>query len=217
MIEIIKRNRFFIIPYLLFLSIASYFLLAYSKSEIHIYLNQYHSSATDLFFRYLTDLGDGLAVAVFLLILLFISYRYFLIMAANVFLTTFVVQGFKRIIFKGMSRPFNYFSGTYELHLIPGVDMHSFNSFPSGHSASAFGIFFMAALITKNNSLKFIFFVIALLTAYSRVYLSQHFLTDIYFGSLISSVFTFIMFYFGMKWQKKALDNSLITLYSTRK
>ncbi len=209
MFELIRKNRFFIAPYLLLLGIATFFLIVYSKSQIHIYLNQFHNPITDLFFKYLTYVGDGVVVAVFLIVLLFISYRYFLIMAGNVFLTTVVVQGFKRIIFSDSVRPSNFFSGIYELHLISGVDMHSFKSFPSGHTASAFGIFFMVALITKNNGLKFLFLITAFLTAYSRVYLSQHFLVDIFFGSLISTVFTFLMFYFGMKWQNKGLDRSL--------
>jgi len=130
-------------------------------------------------------------------------------MAGSVLLTTIVVQSFKNIIFSNIVRPAKLFSGIYDLHLVQGVEMHHYGSFPSGHTASAFGIFFMATLIEKNNRLKFLFFVIALITAYSRVYLSQHFLLDIYFGSLISIIFTFFMFYWGMKWKNDKLNNSL--------
>ncbi len=210
MIDLIRKNRFFIVPYLIFLIITTFFLILYSKSQIHIYLNQYHYPATDFFFKYNTHVGDGIAVAIFMLFLLFIRYRYFLIMAGSVLMTTVVVQSFKRLIFPEIVRPSEYFSGFYELYIVPGVDMHHFNSFPSGHTASAFGIFFMATLMTKNKNLKSIFFIIALITAYSRVYLSQHFLVDIYFGSLISIVICLLMFYWGMKWGNPKLDNSIL-------
>lgn len=210
MLKLIRENRFFIVPYIAALSVSTFFILSFTKSEIHIFLNQYHHPFADFFFKYLTDVGDGIVVALFLVLLLFIRYRYFLIMAASVFLTTSLVQGLKRIAFPHAFRPFNYFSETYQLYFVPGVELHHSNTFPSGHSASAFLVFFMAALIVKNDALKLLFFIIALLIAFSRVYLSQHFLVDIYTGSIISTVFTIIMFYFGMKWQKKGIDNQII-------
>ncbi len=210
MIDLIRKNRFFIVPYLIFLFIAAFFLILYSKSQIHIYLNQYHYPATDFFFKYNTHVGDGIAVAIFMLFLLFIRYRYFLIMAGSVLLTTVVVQSFKRLIFPDIVRPSEYFLGFYELYFVPGVKILSAHSFPSGHSASAFGIFFMAALISKSNIWKFLFMLIALVTAFSRVYLSHHFLVDIYFGSLISIIICLLMFYWGMKWGNPKFDNSLL-------
>ena len=210
MLEILKKNRFFIIPYLVFIFISSLFLLFYTKSEIHIYINQFHNSFSDFFFKYITYLGDGMSVAIFIVILLFVRFRYFLIMLVNVFLTTVVVQTLKRIVFEGSMRPSKYFSGLYELHLVDGVKMHHFNSFPSGHTATAFALFFMAALISKNNYLKLIFFTFAFLAAFSRVYLSQHFLVDIYTGSIISMIITFILFYWGLKWKNPKLDGSVL-------
>jgi membrane-associated phospholipid phosphatase len=209
MIEIIRKNRFFTVPYLIFILIATFCLVFFSKDRIHIYLNQINSSFADVFFKYVTYLGNGFTVAVFIVLLLFIKYRYFLIMLGNVFITTVVVQVLKRVIFAETLRPTKYFSGIYDLHLVDGVKMHSFNSFPSGHTATAFGLFFMAALISKNNWLKLLFFVLALLAAYSRVYLSQHFLVDIYFASIISVAFTFFMYYWGTTWKNPKLDNAL--------
>ena len=210
MIELIRKNRFFIVSYLIFLFIATFFLILYSKSQVHIYLNQYHYPIADFFFKYNTYLGDGIAVAIFMLLLIFIRYRYFLIMAGSVLLTTIVVQSFKRLILPDIVRPSAYFSGFYELYFVPGVKILSAHSFPSGHSASAFALFFMAALISKSNTWKFLFMLIALITAFSRVYLSHHFLVDIYFGSLISIVICLLMFYWGMKWSNPKLDNSLL-------
>ena len=40
-------------------------------------------------------------------------------------------------------------------------------------------------------------FVLATLGAYSRIYLSQHFLSDVCMGSIIGFVTPFLVFYFG--------------------
>ncbi len=209
MIELLRRNRFFIVPYLSFLIISSFFLVLYSKDQVHIFLNQFHHSVTDKFFMYITHLGDGVVVAVFIALLLFISYRYALIMLSSVFLTTIVIQVLKRVVFAALPRPVVHFLGIYDLYFVPDVKMLLIYSFPSGHSASAFGVFFMLALISKNSSLKFLYFVIAFLISYSRVYLSQHFLVDIYFGSLISVFFCGLIFCLGMKLKNPKFDNSL--------
>ena len=47
------------------------------------------------------------------------------------------------------------------------------------------------------NISMFSFFVLASLGAYSRVYLSQHFLSDVCMGSIIGFVTPCLMFYFG--------------------
>jgi membrane-associated phospholipid phosphatase len=46
-------------------------------------------------------------------------------------------------------------------------------------------MFCLLAFYTKNNFLKVIYFLIAFLIAYSRMYLSEHFLKDVYTGSII--------------------------------
>ena len=131
-------------------------------------------------------------------------------MLGSVFFATIIVQLFKRVLYAGEPRPKLFFKGIYELYFVPGESVHQINSFPSGHTATAFGLFFMAALIASNNSLKLLYFVAALLVALSRIYLSQHFLVDIYFGSLIGVVCTGLMYYFGMKWQNPGFNNSLL-------
>lgn len=69
------------------------------------------------------------------------------------------------------------------------------NSFPSGHATSAFAVFTCLALLTKNSYLKIIFFIIAVIAAFSRTYLSQHWLVDVTIGSLIGTIAA-TLFYF---------------------
>ena len=55
-----KATEFFFIPYILILAPSTYALLIWSKAEIHLWMNQYHSVFFDQFFKYLTNLGDGM-------------------------------------------------------------------------------------------------------------------------------------------------------------
>lgn len=105
-----------------------------------------------------------------------------------------------------------YFKGDFDLYLVEGVKIYNKFSFPSGHAATTFGFFICFALISKNKLIKILSLFLACLVGYSRIYLSQHFLIDIYFGS-ITGVIGGIIFY-NIVYLKKAkwLDNSLLTL-----
>ena len=215
--QIIKNVRYFLILYGTFLVTAGFFLVRYSKPAIHIYLNKTLVPCCNSFFKLATQLGGGTAVAVFILILLFIRYRYFLIGLLSVLTTTIIVQSLKRIIFPEMVRPIHYFAGKYDLKLVDGVTMLTSHTFPSGHSASAFGIFLLLALIIKNKYWQMLFFFLALAIAFSRVYLSQHFLNDIYFGSLISVIITLVIFAWGENWRNPKLDQSVRSILFRKK
>jgi membrane-associated phospholipid phosphatase len=86
--------------------------------------------------------------------------------------------------------------GTDIVHTVPGVDMHMYNSFPSGHSATVFSLFFMLslALSGKKPVLGIVFFVLALLGSYSRIYLGQHFPEDVLAGSVTGVVITYLCY-----------------------
>jgi membrane-associated phospholipid phosphatase len=93
------------------------------------------------------------------------------------------------------------------------VDLHHSNSFPSGH-ASTFFVFCTCCVLllayrygqrARQNSqescilpcvLAVLLVAFAALGAYSRIYLSQHFLSDVCVGSIIGVVTPLLMFYF---------------------
>jgi membrane-associated phospholipid phosphatase len=186
-----------------------YVLLTYSKSDIHIFINQHNSAFADQLFKYITFLGDGIFVILVCVILLFIKYRYALMTFSTYIITGLFVQVLKRFIFTGTPRPKLYFEGLYNLHMVEGVKMYTVNSFPSGHSASAFALFLCLAFIIKNRFLQFLFLGIACFTAFSRIYLSQHFLFDTYIGSLIGVtvvlIYLYTQQYFSKNWMEKSV------------
>jgi membrane-associated phospholipid phosphatase len=98
------------------------------------------------------------------------------------------------------------------------LELLGFNSFPSGHALSAFALFFCLLFVSRSHFLKILFFILALLAAYSRVYLSQHWLIDIYVGSIIGFLFSLLfysVFYHTNKWQ--SLNTTLPIILSQRK
>lgn len=62
------------------------------------------------------------------------------------------------------------------------------NSFPSGHSTSAFAFFTFLALDTKHKALQFLYLSWALSVVYSRLYLFQHFLQDTIAGACLGII-----------------------------
>ena len=209
MLTLFRSNKWFLVPYLLFLTLGGIVLLSFSKIDIHWFINQHNNKIADFFFKYFTNLGDGIASALAIIILLFIRYRYALAMALSTVLSTIIVRLFKQYLLPDFDRPLSIFHNIRQLHMVHGVDVHTINSFPSGHSATAFSVYLLFAMIIENRSLKFLFFATAFLVAYSRIYLSQHFLVDIYFGSVFGAFSTLICFYWANQWKNQKWNLSL--------
>jgi membrane-associated phospholipid phosphatase len=196
-------------------------LLHDGKVQIHKAMNMYVGNVSiDEFFKYITHLGDG-AFAIFIAILfLFIDVRkslYILLSYAGAGIVSFVL---KHIVYPDIYRPhfvFGYFVRE-KLKEVEGVDLIGLNSFPSGHALSAFALFFSLLFMSKNHFLKIIYFLLAVLAAYSRVHLSQHWLIDIYVGSIIGVFFSLLfyaVFYHTTKWPQ--LNMSLSQILSKNK
>lgn len=194
----LKNNVLVLLIYLISVSIALFFMYTYQKTTIHLYLNQYvGNSFLNVFFYYITYLGDG-AVAVFILLGILIYNVRLGIYATVSFLTATTVSIIlKNVFFDDVNRPtfvFKFFLH-HDLKLIDGVEMFIHNSFPSGHSTQAFSIFMCLVFTTRHQLLKLLFFSLAMLTAISRVYLSQHWLADITAGSFIGIAFSIFYYY----------------------
>jgi len=210
--QLLKENRYFLIPYLFTLIICAILLLSFSKTELHILSNKANSNFFDYFFKYATNLGDGAIIAILTIVLLFIKYRYAIVFLSGSLLTAGIINLLKKVLLGDVFRPSKYFEmyETYQLHFVEGVKLHSIHSFPSGHTGTAFNLFFMLALISPGKWLKLFWFLMAAVVGYSRIYLSQHFLIDITVGSVIGTTIILLTFFQLSKSEKTWLDKSLI-------
>lgn len=193
MYSLLKKNRAFFIPYFIFLLIGGVVLLLYNKISISLYINYYHSPAADFIFKNVTLIGLGYTIIPVVLILLFIRFRYALISLTAFFLAVIINDSLKSIFHT--PRPVTVFSQMHQtLYLVPNVEIDAWNSFPSGHTATGFCIFCVLALYAKNNFTKATCFAVAFLIAYSRMYLSEHFLIDVYAASIIGMVSALVIY-----------------------
>lgn len=216
MLKTIQQNKlYFTLLGIYFLTVGC-LLFIEEKGEAVLFLNGNHTPFFDFFYKTITYLGDGLFAFPFILIIILFDNCYKgIVMLSSVLLSFLVIQSLKLYAFPGMPRPMKYFSETIHLHFVDGVNVHSYNSFPSGHSGQAFAIFLILALFSKKKNITVFYFIPAVLVTVSRMYLAQHFLFDIYFGALIATILTFFTYQYFMNYtslsQKERLQKGLIS------
>jgi membrane-associated phospholipid phosphatase len=212
LIRTYKDNKAFLLPCFGMLLCILVILISFTKSEIHLFINRYNSPFFDLFFRYITFLGDGTTPFIAGIFLSFWSFRNSLIIASAATFAGLIAQFFKQFVFYNAPRPLAYFKDIANLHLVQGVDMHFAHSFPSGHAATIFGLCFSLALITQSSLQKTLLLLTAFIVAFSRVYLSQHFLVDIFAGSILGVLCAFFIKMLFERMKPGKIDRSFTDL-----
>ncbi|MFN5459642.1 MAG: phosphatase PAP2 family protein [Bacteroidota bacterium] len=216
----LKENKFLFSVLIPIILLGALVITLTEREKLHIFFNVLVNQKLNLFFKSLTFLGDGYFVVACLIVILFFSFRLFLSGLLSYGLSSLIVQFIKYFIFPDALRPKTYFEHnvkSYKLVLIEGVDTLGLHSFPSGHTAAAFSLFFVLALFCKNNFLKIFFFIMAVLVGFSRIYLSQHFFEDAYAGMIIGvicAIFSYVIFNINLNSSKNSsLDNSIMKLF----
>ena len=164
-------------------------LLSSSKTAIFLWVNDHTSPAWDPLFRWGTFLGDGWVFAGALLpLLLWRRWPYWAGLAAAALLTLFTSASLKTL-YQEEKRPVAFFEERGQsLRLVPGVETHSYRSFPSGHTMTAFACLGFLAGAFRYPWLQGILAVLAWQVAYSRMYLAQHFLLDVTVGAALGLI-----------------------------
>lgn len=205
----LKQYWAFWIPYTVFVIVLGSLIIWNEKADLHLWFNAVHTPFFDMFFRYYTLVGEWVPFVV-VAGLLFYRYRAALLVLSAQVIAGLTTQVFKRIF--DMPRPKRFFAEHFpdiDLPQVLGVHMHSSHSFPSGHTTSAFALFLALAFLTKRKELHFLYFLLAALVGYSRIYLSQHFASDVLAGSFIGVVMTIVTLYIVDKKQPVWYGKSL--------
>jgi len=194
----LKNNALILVLYLIALTVALVLILSHNKTDLHLLINKSVGYPfIDLFFYYITYLGDGNMAIVILLLVIIYNIRIGIYCTVVCIIASLSSVGLKHFFFDDVNRPFFIF--TYfehiQLKLVDGVQLYIHNSFPSGHATQAFAIFMSLAFCLSNQKIKLLLLLLALCTAFSRVYLSQHWLQDVTAGSLVGIFFS-MLFYF---------------------
>jgi membrane-associated phospholipid phosphatase len=163
-------------------------ILVLGKNGSFQLINGNHNWIADQFFKYFTHYGDGVMWAPLGLFCFFFKRKYFITVLAGVIISTLLAQFLKRIVYPEELRPISYLSENFPVHQIAGVEIRKLHSFPSGHTTTAFTMALIIAYMINKKSWSIILPLLALLAGYSRVYLAQHFPTDIFAGMCIGIV-----------------------------
>jgi membrane-associated phospholipid phosphatase len=194
--SLVRRARLFLLPFAAFLLVAGIILGLYEQNDIHSAMNGWYSGFWDWSMPWITLAGDGWTITVLALLMFAWDRRIALFTGISCLLASGITQLLKHTLYYGEPRPkwvADHVGAIFRF--VPGVENHLYDSFPSGHTTVTFAFCFCLALAVKQEWLRAVLFFVALLIGYSRIYLSQHFLVDIYGGSIIGVVTTLAVFW----------------------
>jgi membrane-associated phospholipid phosphatase len=176
-------------PYLVLLAICILLMLIFTKEELYFAVNHRHTVFTDIFFTYVTQLGASRGCVLISILIILFNFRKGFLLATSYLITFTISQCIKHLVHA--PRPHLFFTKKlHDIYLVKGVVMLDVNSFPSGHSVSAFSAAMVLTYVTGKKKWGPIFLLFAVLVAYSRLYLSEHFLEDVTAGSFLGVLVT---------------------------
>lgn len=183
-----RTNRAFFVTYLLLLTAVGTLMVLYTKEQLIRFVNEHNSLIGDALFPYLTYLGDGGFVIVVGVLILIVNRR-----AGWLILASFAISGLislflKWVVFPERLRPLRYFEhSNWQYHLIKDLHINEYNSFPSGHTTSAFALYSMLVFLWRRKAWGWLGTLLGAIAGYSRVYLFQHFVEDAFAGALLGT------------------------------
>lgn len=162
----------------------------------------------DKFMVTITSLGN-LSIIWIAFIIIFLSTKEYKtmgkVMVLGFILNLIIVNLLLKNIFARV-RPFNIVN--HADLLIPTLKD---GSFPSGHTSYAFTIFTIVLFMAKKKSLKVLTGILAVLIAFSRLYLYVHFPTDVIGGVIIGFILAILAMkiYFSKNIREKLANTNL--------
>lgn len=196
--SLITGNKWFFIPFVIWVLAVGILLTFTDKLEFFLWLNQFHDSSSDAIFAFVTHLPELWGHVVVIIGSFFIRIRYGLLSGFTMALAGISSAVLKTQVFGHMMRPTATDFGV-DLNVVEGVKLAKMFSFPSGHTSAAFALAVAATFILAKRKkwLGFIMFLLAVAVGYSRIHLCQHFPIDVYAGSILGTLCGLVVFTVG--------------------
>lgn len=217
--DFIKNNRTVLLSYLLLVVFILSLRLFIEKLDLHRSLNQYNYLALDHLYSNITHTGAFPLIFFVILLTTFWKFRIALAASISTAFASILTQIGKRLLWTDEPRPIVFFKHLDDFHVVEGIRLHTSHSFPSGHSTGVFALCMLLAFFLPKQSQKLLCLLVAALGAYSRVYLSQHFIEDVLAGSFIGVVGAMVAYFLFTSHrlqQHRWMDLSLRDLLPTK-
>jgi membrane-associated phospholipid phosphatase len=190
------------------MAVALYILsILVGRETFFLWLNNDLGKAADLFFNICSYLAEGWIWIPYFLLMVGWFKKDALFILLNFLISTLLTQIPKNFIWDKVSRPMASGIPVEKIHTVKGVEIHLWNSFPSGHTATAFTLFLLTVYLFPKKTVLAIGAVYAIACGYSRVYLGQHFPLDVA-GGITVAIITILLSIYIRKNEKKNLSNS---------
>jgi len=200
------QKKHFIIAVVLSISLAASLFsmsMLWGKNEAFLYLNANLGFVADKVFEYSSYLAEGWIWIPYFILLVGLYKKDTAFILMNFLVSTLLTQFAKNYIFDTAMRPMASGLDATQIHTVPGVEIHTFNSFPSGHTATAFTLFLLTTYLFPNKYVLTIGIVYAMVCGYSRIYLAQHFPLDLAGGIFVALLTLPISIFIREKLNKK--------------
>jgi membrane-associated phospholipid phosphatase len=191
MLKILTNNRLFFIIFLIWVIFVGVLQLLFTPTEIMFWINRHHNSLSDSFFYYVTLFGEDM---IWFLMLCSLVYDYYVLEnnrndAIKVLLISWLSKVLLSVSLKNIfnyPRPIEVYQHSGQvIHFVDGITIHHWQSFPSGHTLTAFAFACVCLFLSKKTYPAIIALLIAMLVGYSRIYLFQHFPRDVFVGGVL--------------------------------
>jgi len=186
--KILVQNRLALSIYLFIISILGLLVFLTGNENLFLYVNQNLSPALGQPARFFSFLGESWVMLGLLILSFKMPFRQTLLVGFTWLSGAIHSWIFKLWLCKGWPRPYEFYSQKgIVLNLVEGVKLHHWNTFPSGHTLTAFSIVFLIQALYPKLPFRFVILSILLasLCGLSRIILVQHWPMDVLGGMIL--------------------------------
>ncbi|GAB4094306.1 phosphatase PAP2 family protein [Flaviaesturariibacter terrae] len=167
-------------------------LIGFGKDQSFVLVNGWNTASLDLVMPWVTHLGNGFIYVPILLLTWFFRRDFIVAILAGIVICFLFTHILKNYVYPEELRPFSLAAKKIAFHKVPGVELHENYSFPSGHTSTAFTMALLLAALQRQRAWVLALPFVALLVGFSRIYLAQHFLTDVTAGIMVGIASSFL-------------------------